>query len=525
MRPDILKAYKTVHTWVGILAALFLFVGFYCGAITMFKGPLAEWAPARIALPPAPGLERSSELVSRVLESHPEARKAYTLHFEVSPANPARMSWTLRDSGADHHAPVRRFGASLDSDGNPVVCELGDSALAELLDTLHRRVGLPLPEDWAMPVTGLISLLYFLALVSGLVLLLPSLLKSLFQLRTEAAMLRRRWLDAHNLIGLFSLPFHLVIALTAVVFALHDEFYAAQEYLLSRKQPSALNTQSPPATAPSTTEALAPATRSLTPLELRDALASQAPGFSVQRVEFLKGPSGSQARVFGSMENQMLRGPDFGIGMLDPSTGRLLRTDYFPGRQPVGLAVVTSFFSLHFGNFGGTPIRWAYVLLGLSGAFLFYTGNRLWIEARRRRNPESGVAAPRTTRLLEGLTTGVCTGCMAGVSATIASAPLLAVGVNHTAWHWGLYFAVFGAALLWAQLRESKRALRELLWLCCLCTLAIPGASLLAQALGKGLGRAVFTNVELTALVAGALFAWLARLTKPEPETGGGKTK
>lgn len=35
----------------------------------------------------------------------------------------------------------------------------------------------------------------------------------------------RFWLDSHNVVGIISLPFHLIIALTVVVFAFHDVFY------------------------------------------------------------------------------------------------------------------------------------------------------------------------------------------------------------------------------------------------------------------------------------------------------------
>lgn len=512
MRTDILKAYKTVHTWVGISTALLLFVGFYCGAATMFKGALADWAPASVELPAAPSLEQSGTLITQVLEGHPEARKSYTIHFHLSPAQPARMTWTLREPGADHDAPSRLFGASLDSNGDPVVREFREPALAGLLDTLHRRVGLPLPEHWAMPITGAVSLLYFLALMSGLVLLAPTLLSSLFQLRIQASNLRRRWLDAHNLIGLFTLPFHLVIALTAVVFALHDEFYAAQEALLLRKPAVAQGASPGPGQPAQLPRPQANETgRMLSALELQQALASQAPEFTVHRMEFLRGPAGAQVRVFGASPHQMLRGPDFGIGMLDPVTGKLVRSDYFPGRQPAGLALVTSFFSLHFGNYGGLPIRWAYVLLGLSGAFLFYTGNRLWIEARSRRSRDAGSGGlPRSTRVLAALTTGVCTGCIAGVSATIAAAPLLTSGLNAEAWHWAIYYSVQACSLGWAFFRGAGRAQSELLWLSCLCTLAIPGVSLLVQGNPGNATVPQLGVIEWSALVAACMLACLA---------------
>jgi uncharacterized iron-regulated membrane protein len=43
MRNDILRVYKTVHTWTGIVCGLALFICFYAGAITMFKSELIDW--------------------------------------------------------------------------------------------------------------------------------------------------------------------------------------------------------------------------------------------------------------------------------------------------------------------------------------------------------------------------------------------------------------------------------------------------------------------------------------------------
>src|SRR3546814_7457542 len=79
-----------------------------------------------------------------------------------------------------------------------------------------------------MPIMGGIALLYAVAIVSGVICLLPSLVKDLFALRFGKN-LKRMWLDLHNVLGLFSLPFHIIMALTSVVFAFHDQFYDEQD--------------------------------------------------------------------------------------------------------------------------------------------------------------------------------------------------------------------------------------------------------------------------------------------------------
>ena len=46
VRGDVLKMYKTLHTWVGISSGMLLFIGFFAGALTMFEEPVQQWSEA-----------------------------------------------------------------------------------------------------------------------------------------------------------------------------------------------------------------------------------------------------------------------------------------------------------------------------------------------------------------------------------------------------------------------------------------------------------------------------------------------
>lgn len=73
IRSDVVKCYKDVHIWGGIIAGLLLFVAFYAGAITLFETPLERRAtpPSQLVAPPP--LQRARELVQAVLAAHPQA--------------------------------------------------------------------------------------------------------------------------------------------------------------------------------------------------------------------------------------------------------------------------------------------------------------------------------------------------------------------------------------------------------------------------------------------------------------------
>ncbi len=468
VRTDILRMYKEIHGWVGIVSGLALFIAFYAGAITMFEEPLQRWASPQAELAQPVPLEQAPQLVEAVLAERPEAARSYDILVETSPEQPARMTWSVRGGG--DHDPPKTFYAALAPDGAVQVVEKGPSPVAQFVDILHQHVGLPFDAEVSRFVMGIVSLLYAIAIVSGVIVLLPSLVSDLFALRVGKNV-KRMWLDLHNVLGILSVPFHLVMVLTAVVFAFHDGFYGLQGATFARNTPERTEQAAPPPPAAERTP--------LSPVEIVARIEAQAPGFTVRGVNYHKEPDGStHVRVAGVDPRYGLRAPTYGMAEADAYTGELTEVDYMPGKQGGWGATVTSFFALHFGNFGGAGVRWAYFLLGLAGAFLFYTGNLLWIESRRKRERKAGaVEQTRATKILAALTVGVPLGCVAGIAVTVAAAKPL--GLDATAGlHSAIYYLVFVAFTGWALMRGAPRAAVELMPATALSLLTVPLASL-----------------------------------------------
>ena len=448
LRADIVEVYREVHSWVGILTALFLFVAFYAGAISMFEPMMQNWLSPESHLPAPVSLERTPELMGKAFAAFPETRKHYMIVLNVNRTQPARMVWSKKPD-VRGNSPKLFVGAALDQNGALVTEKRPSSEAAYFIDVLHQRVGLPFSDDVAMPIMGVVALAYAVALVSGVIAFLPALKKSLFAVRLEGAR-RRAWLDLHNVFGFFSLPFHIVMAVTSVVFAFHEPIYAVQKTLFHKTDLSAHVRPHD--------EGVKSASTPLEPAVLVAALARQAPGFVPNTLQYaVRGDGVLTLRVAGYDTRFPMRGPNVGFAMMDPLTGRVILTDYLPGHQPTGFAVLTSFFSLHFGSYGGAPVRWGYLVLGFSGAFLFYTGNQLWIMARRRRERASGLEFDtRGTRILSSLTIGCCTGCMTGIAAVLTVAafwpvflPYMSIAI--------LYYAIFVLCVLLACLLPSRR--------------------------------------------------------------------
>ncbi|WP_215762345.1 PepSY domain-containing protein [Acetobacter sp. P1H12_c] len=544
LRADFVQLYRDVHSWVGIIAGLFLFVAFYAGAITMFEEPLQSWASAPVALPPPVSLERTPELLQKALAAHPEARTDYTIAVTPEDAQRGRLTWD-GSGGQVHHAPTQVMAAGLDAEGNLVVVPKTPSDAARFVDVLHQQVGLPLPHTPAMILMGIVALLYAIALVSGVIAYLPALVKTLFAVRLGQSV-RKRWLDLHNLLGLFSLPFHLVMAVSSVVFAFHGQIFALEHLLFSAPvagqhggmqggrhgggpgpadhghgpgggrdaQSAASVTSAAGASAPvvpGLPHVLPPV---LAPTDILALVTRQAPGFVPEVLNYMQlGHGKDVVRVFGYDARYPTRGPTGGFMVLNSRTGAVQSGEYMPGHQPAKFAILTSFFALHFGSFGGTPVRWSYVVLGLAGAFLFYTGNQLWIVSRRRRERQSGVVVEtRGTRLLAALTTGCTTGCVAGISAVFCTVPVLPFGGTYGAVS-AVYYSVFCLFVGAAFCLPGQRGIRILLGAaggvtaCVPLMLCLHGAHLLRTPEGMGVAG-------MAALLSAFLFAGAVKHTR-----------
>ena len=460
----LLKTHLPLHTWCGVVSALFLIVCFLAGALTLFLDDLNRWAaPPPPSVMPAPDARQQAQLLD-YMAAHPEITTTFTLHLRTTADAPAPLSWA-RDgeqfwATRDANGQWRRFSAPL-------------PALGEVLDDLHRTAGIPgAVGGYTM---GVVAVLYALALISGTVLLLPRLKRQLFALRPEGGR-RRAWLDLHNLLGLTALPFHLVIAITTAVFV----FYAPLEQAMRALSPAADTDIAeaagqgellPPATLLARAQAFVPALQA--ERMVFDALDDRAEALVV----VLGGTATGGRRLYVA---------------LNPYGGALR---YRNSGGSFYHAASDAFAALHFGNYGGYPLRWLYFVLALAGAVLFYTGNLLWLGKRAR-------GERRDVRLLAALTVGTSCGAICGMAMMLLTARfqpqllLTAQALAHTS-----YYLPFLAANLYALWRGAAMARVTLLHACIVLLCAIPATTGLAAVGWLPFAPRLLLPVDATALL------------------------
>ena len=467
-----LKHQLALHSWVGITSAILLTISFISGSLTVFNDDITRWAS-----PPAPQIQPAADMAElarlmRHMAEHPEHTSSFLLYLHTDENAPAPLHWETGDS---------ETWAYLDADGTLHSHTRPATAAGHVLDELHRTAGIPtIAGEYSM---GIVAILYLLALISGTLLALPKLGQQCLALRLNHSR-RRAWLDTHSLLGLTALPFHLIIAITTILF-----IYAAP--LSALLQPLA----PPPAAENHSIDA-----RPLLPPQTLIATAQhEIPDLQVRFLAFDSLDDREQALAVVVGEQ-----PGGGRQLylaLHPYSGAILYRNHGGNHYARARNIL---HDLHFGNYGGYPLRWLYLALGLGGALLFYSGNRLWLDKRARGG------ARRDVRILAALTEGSTYGSISGIALLLLTARL-PLPIDRESLAWTSYYLPFLAAIAYAQKKGGAASRIPLMRGAGALLCAIPASTLLAA-----VGLLPFTPrllplVDATALAFGIALLAVAR--------------
>jgi uncharacterized iron-regulated membrane protein len=314
----------------------------------------------------------------------------------------------------------------VDADGAIVVPE--ENAWAEFLLALHYRINLP--AVYGMTLVGAFGAMIVALSISGIV-AHPRIFRDAFRLRA-----RRRddvaTVDWHNRLAIWSLPFALAIALTGAMIGL---FYVSGGSMAA----SAYGGDSEAAIAPIFG---AEAEADLTPAPVADAvpaltyMAREYPDVTPYYV-ILHDPrtAGQHVQIVGEHERRLIFGEYYAFGPQGEFHGTAGMADGTVGQQ-----LAASTYNLHFGNYGGLPVKIAYIVFGLALTVVVATGTFIWLNKRARQ----GRPAPRLAAAWWGIVYGVPVALVATFIARLAignTAPFVAL-------FWGVLALTIGVALL-----------------------------------------------------------------------------
>jgi len=442
-----------LHIWAGLLCGWMLYAMFLTGTVSYFKDEISQWARPELAQQsqqPDPALV--ARRVADELGTLAAGSTQWGIALPSARNNTADAFWRLPPAQSGQ----RRFGEGyFDPATGQKVAARGTTG-GEFFYRFHFQFHY-MPVLWGRWLAGFCAMFMLVAIVSG-VITHKKIFKDFFTFRWGKG--QRSWLDAHNALSVFGLPFHAMITYTGLVTLMtlympwgeRLAFTTPQERQQFTRE---LNAFIQPGKPSGQQMALAPVddmVRQAQSLWGRDNIARvniTLPGDAASRVAVVRGEAGRT-----SMSPQYM--------LFEGSTGKLLeRHDH------VGAAAETRgvMYALHLGRFGDTVTRWLYFLVSLAGTAMVGTGLVMWTVTRRQRLPDP--TRPHFgLRLVERLNIAAIAGLSIAMAAYLWSNRLLPTALEARAeWEIHAFFLAWGLSLLHAGLRQARKAWLEQLWL------------------------------------------------------------
>ena len=376
MSPGATRAWRRVHTWTSLVCTLFLLMLCITGLAMIWLPEIdAHYADHPPVPTPPAGAPRLADLdrVFRDAETRAPGEKityadwAFTGDLlGVNLAKPGAPR-ARRQLVYDAHTGVFLEDLHGRKRGHPVRLFLG------VMNKLHIQMFAGLPGEFFLAA---MTSVFLVALISGVVLYAPFSPKAGFgEVRTERGA-RIRWLDLHNLLGVATAGWVLVVAATGVMNAFTVPAYAAWRKGVL-----------PELVKPYYGEA---ARRMLVGATAATAAAEGAtPGARMVRITTPGARDGTPGHwVVWTQGDRPVTKKLFRPVLVDAETGAAV-VSHGP---PWWLSTLQLSRPLHFGDYGGAPLKVLWTLFDLVAIVVLGSGLYLWVaRLGRSRRMESHV--------------------------------------------------------------------------------------------------------------------------------------
>ena len=481
---DFVRAVLKGHSSLGLAFAAMIYLVCLTGSIAVFAHEFQRWESAG-----APRLTTvSPEALQRALEAAIARVGGGVEHAYINLPTPDLPQ--ARISVEKDHV---QHGWIFDAAGNLVAP--GDAPFSEFLTRLH--INLHIPGSWGTFIVGLTGVALLSSLISGL-LAHPRIFRDAFHLRLGGSR-RLQEADLHNRIGIWALPFHVIVSLTGALLGLTTIIVGVLGMALFQGDTAKVYALFIPQ-APKEDPRPAPIIdlRPMFPVVDR-----VAPGGLTDLI-LLEHPAEMGGAAIFNVQREDTYLSNYDAYAFD-LTGKL----YHRARSSennLGERILGSIGKLHFGWFGGGAVKIAYALLGLGLTYLAAGGVTIWLARRRdKRNPAPG---------LERLWAATVWSQPVALATTALTTAVALGGISKQALI--MIWAVVTLIVLFSALRVEATALS--LWL-----KRAAGVVLIATALIHMLRFApadpVIWSVDISLFACGGVLLWLTRraVLRPMP--------
>ncbi|MCW8125410.1 PepSY-associated TM helix domain-containing protein [Microbulbifer halophilus] len=485
------------HSWLGVIISVALFIVFWAGSIVLFHPELVTWSQAPHYQVDSPAEDIPiRQIVERKLQEHRLNNEEHLTVLMAGEDRPFHHVYIDLEPEKGYEGPEQVAELVVDPKTGETLADIGDFYLADFLLQLHYDLRLP----GGLYLVGLATLIFLVLILTGIIIHARKLFNNFFLYREKSR--RNRLLDMHNVIGVTSLPFGLMFAITGLVFNLSIIYQLAFAVFLYDSDQNALLED-----AGLTIIEEKPGGKALDMTRAFDHVAEveRQHGEPVEMLRFYNyGDENAVVQIrardpdgFAQRYEQFYHVGDGSlISQTDAQNNNAVRR---------GLDVMSG---LHFGHFAGVDLRILYFLLGMGVAGMILVGNLLWLDKRALQKN----VGPRGIGLVANLTLGGCGGVVLATAAAFLAERLMPLGLEARGDWLARIFAIgLGLSGVLAFVVANKRQfLRLSLWI----TAALSVMTVIADwaLFGGEFGQhwPTMIGVETGLLVVAGLSLWIA---------------
>jgi len=355
------------HRWTSLICTLFLLLLCLTGLPLIFQDEIDGWLnPTRYVELPKDASAADLDNMIRVARQHypAEAVSSFFVDDEEPQVVVSMIPKLDDDPKLSHDLQFDARTGKLLKDEPPFNQQ--PQTFTGLMLSLHSDLFMDLPGELFL---GLMGLLFVISIISGVVLYGPFMKKLDFGTIRMQRSKRLKWLDLHNLLGIATAIWLFVVGATGVMNELSTPLFGLWQ--ITDVKAMLDKYQGKPT----------PKTSELTSVQAAFHTAQQAlPGMTVVSVVYPGYPFGSPYHyLLWAKGNTPLTSRLFSPVLVDARTGHLAAVV----KMPFYLRALEVSRPLHFGDYGGTPLKIIWVLFDLVAIIVLISGVYLWFVRRK----------------------------------------------------------------------------------------------------------------------------------------------
>lgn len=494
------QSMSLTHTWVSLIVGWAIFFILVTGTLSFFMYDITRWLeperPLEVNLVQKPQYEQLDSMFDFMEKVAPEA-KSWEIklpHIKNQPDNGASRTQITVRSSLDYGKKYY-FNPYTLEEIKPV--EIRQTQGGILFRNLHHKFYY-MDKYLGIILTGILAFLALVTVVSG-VIIHKRIFKDFFTFRSNRN--KRSWLDIHNISGVLTLPFVIMILYTGLVY--YSPYYVTIPYEMIKEKKEERKEAKKALEDNSSLSIMERPTANI-----KEMLVEAEKKFGVGNIAYIEVGKNMTQGLYIDLK------PPFGSELTrSHSADTTMRFDGITCEKleiidsyTTGTKLFRSLVSLHEAWFASYPLRWLLFICGVMSCIMVATGLNLWVLKRKEKNISFGF------KLVEKLNIGVFVGLLVGIAGFfIANRVLPTIMFERANWEVHILFLVWLWLILYTFVRPVKKAWVESFYIASFAFGAIPIINSLTTDKHLGItlvqGDFVLAFVDITMLVFAFAFA------------------